>query len=186
MINLKQLAQMAGVDVSTVSRALNDSERVKPQTKALIKSLAEKHHYVPNDMARSLVGKKNDTIGVLVPELLNTFYAEVIEGIEEAGNERGYSLMFGKSRFAGEEEIKLIDMFMRRRVDGIILCSSSRRTIEHLRKLKKSIPVVIADTFEPYADLDVVTIDHEYGVGGVIDHLLALGHRKFGYIGDSK
>lgn len=186
MINLKQLAELAGVDVSTVSRALNDSERVKPQTKAYIKSLAEKHHYVPNDMARSLVGKKNDTIGVLVPELINTFYAEVIEGIETACGERGYSLMFGKSRFNDGEEIKLIDLFMRRRVDGIILCSSTRKAVDHLRKLKRSVPVVITDTFEACADMDVVTIDHEYGVGGVIDHFLALGHREFGYIGDSK
>ncbi len=186
MINIKKLAQIAGVDVSTVSRALNDSERVKPKTKAYIKALAEQHNYVPNDMARSLVGKKSFTIGVLVPEFINTFYAEVIEGLDSVFYDLGYTMIFGKSRFKHEEETKIIDMFVLRKVDGIVMCSASMVTVEYLMKLKKSIPVVLTDSYDVYDEMDMVSIDNERGVNFVIEHLLSLGHSRFGYIGDSK
>lgn len=184
MINIKKLAKLAGVDVSTVSRALNDSSRVKPQTKAYIKELAEKHNYRPNDMARSLVGKRNFTIGVLIPELINTFYGEVIEGLESVFNARGYMMFFGNSRFDPEEEIKFVNMFIRRNVDGIVLCSTYASTFEYLKKLKRGIPVVLTDIFESYSDMDTVGIDHEAGIRAVIAHLRSLGHTRFAYIGD--
>lgn len=185
-INIKKLAELAGVDVSTVSRALNDSDRVKPETKRRIKALAEQYQYVRNDVARSLVSQKNDSIGVLVPEFVNTFYAEIIEGLEGVFRGAGYTMIFGKSGFDPEEEAKIIDMFVRRSVDGIVLCSPNRITVDSWRKLKRDIPLVLLDAFEPYPDVDAVGIDNEQGVQAIVDHLVMLGHKEFAFIGDSK
>jgi DNA-binding LacI/PurR family transcriptional regulator len=184
MTSLKKLAELAGVDVSTVSRALNDSPRVKLETKELIKSLALEHNYVPDDIARGLVGKRTFNIGVIIPEFRNTFYSEIIEGIESVLSNKGYSLLFGKSDFKFENEIKYMDIFFGKRVDGIIACSVSKQAIDHFKKNKRNIPLVLTDSYYKESEYDTVTIDNFYGIQRIIEHLVSSGHKKIGFIGD--
>jgi Transcriptional regulators len=185
MTSLKELANLAGVDVSTVSRALNDSPRVKPKTKELIKQLAKQYNYIPDDLARGLIGKQTFTIGVIVPEFLNTFYAEIIEGFESVLSKEGYSMLFGKSGFKSENEVTCINLFYRKRVDGIIACSISLETIDYLKKHKRNIPIVLADTFHSCAEFDSVSIDNIFGVQCVVEYLVNHGHKSIGFIGDT-
>jgi LacI family transcriptional regulator len=184
MISMKELAKLACVDVSTVSRALSDSPKVKPETKEAIKKLAEQHRYVPDDLARGLVGKQTFTIGVIIPEFINTFYAEMIEGMEKVLSEKGYTILFGKSGFSLRSEIEYFNTFLRKRVDGVIACSISGEFLKHTRKMNRSLPLVLADTYATDTEFDIVTIDNAYGVQCVIDHLVQLGHKNIGFIGD--
>jgi len=184
MVSLKELAKLAGVNVSTVSRALNDSPKVKPATKELIKKLANQYNYVPDDLARGLVSKKTFTIGVIIPEFLNTFYAEIIEGMENILSKEGFSMFFGKSGFKEENEIKYFDLFLRKRVDGIMACSISSKSLDIIKRYKRNIPVVLADNFISCDEFDSVSIDNFYGVQCIIEHLINLGHRRIAFIGD--
>lgn len=184
MINLKEIAKIAGVDVSTVSRALNDSDRVKPETKELIRNIAKQYNYVPDDIARGLVGKKTYSIGVIIPEFINTFYAEIIEGLESVLSLEGYSLLFGKSDFSSKNEIKYINLFLRKRVDGIIACATSKECLDNIKKLKRDMPVVLVEPSVPCSDFESISIDNSFGVQKVIEHFVQLGHRKIGFIGD--
>jgi len=184
MVNLKEIAKIAGVDVSTVSRALNDSDRVKPETKELIKRIAKQYNYVPDDIARGLVGKKTYSIGVIIPEFINTFYAEIIEGLESIFSTEGYSMLFGKSDFLPQNEIKYTNLFFRKRVDGIIACAISKECMDYIKKQKREMPVVLVDSFTYHQDFDSVSIDNAFGVQKVIEYLVQEGHRKIGFIGD--
>lgn len=185
MSSLKEIAQIAGVDASTVSRALNDSPRVKRETKEMIKKLAKQYNYVPDELARGLVNKKTYTVGIVIPEFMNTFYAEIVEGLESVFSVEGYSMLFGKSDFNLENEIKCLDIFFRKRVDGIICCAVSKGALEHIKKCKRDMPVVMVDPFISCPEFDTVSIDNSYGVQCVIEYLLKLGHKRIGFIGDS-
>lgn len=184
MTSLKELAKLAGVDISTVSRALSDSPRVKLETKELIKRLAQDYNYVPDDLARGLVGKQTFTIGVIIPEFMNTFYAELIEGLESVTSSKGYTLLFGKSGFVFKQEMEYFNTFLRKRVDGIIVCSISEEFLRHVKSKNYSVPLVLADPYTTKPEFDIVTIDNSYGVQCVIDHLVRLGHKEIGFIGD--
>lgn len=184
MSSLREIARLAGVDISTVSRALNDSPRVKKSTKDLIKRLAAEHNYVPDQIARGLVSRRTYTVGIVIPEFRNTFYAEIIEGLEGRLSEEGFSLLFGKSDFNQDKEISYFDILISKRVDGIIGCSISEHTLEVFTKRNKGIPLVLIDTYFKQNDYDTVTIDNTYGVEKVVEHLAALGHKRIGFIGD--
>ena len=157
---------------------------MKFETKELIKSIAHQYNYVPDDIARGLVGKKTFTIGVIIPEFINTFYAEIIEGLESVFAGEGYSMLFGKSDFTYENEIKYITLFLRKRVDGIIACSTTKECLEQIKSIKKDIPVVLADTFALSPDFDSISVDNEFGVQNVIEYLVEMGHENIGFIGD--
>lgn len=185
MISLKELAKIAGVDVSTISRALNDSPRVKPETKDRIRKLANQYNYIPDEVARGLVGKRTNTVGIIIPEFSNTFYSEIIEGLEGVFNQDGFSMLFGKSNYKTENENRIIDLFMRKRVDGIIACSISENSLHDFRKNKVNIPLVLVDSFSNTSEFDSVSIDNAYGVECVINYLVGLGHRSIGFIGNN-
>lgn len=184
MSSLKEIARLARVDISTVSRALNDSPRVKKSTKDLIKRLAAEHNYVPDEIARGLVSRKTNTIGIIIPEFRNTFYAEIIEGLEGVLSDAGFALLFGKSDFNIDKEIGYIDILISKRVDGIIACTLTENALNTIRNKSKSIPIVLIDTYLKQNDYDSITIDNVYGVDKVVEHLSTLGHKRVGFIGD--
>lgn len=185
MITLKDIAKKAGVNVSTVSRALNDDPRVKKETKSLIVAIAKQLNYQPDDLARGLVRKETKTIGVIVPEFINVFYAEVIGAIEEKLAEKGFSIILGKSDFDSQKEKDYIQLFLRKRVDGIIV-SSHMQTYELFKRMKnQKTPIVLIDTYGDEPEFNSINIDNIYGVKQVIGHLVTLGHRDIAFIGDN-
>jgi DNA-binding LacI/PurR family transcriptional regulator len=185
MISLKELAKISGVNVSTVSRALNNSNRVKLETKEQIKKLAIEYNYIPDDRARGLVGKNTFTVGIIIPEFINTFYAEIIEGLDSVLKKAGYTMLFGKSGFSFRNEMDYLKIFQSKRVEGIIACSVSQEFLNQARKIAKNIPLVLADTFTIDRDFDSVSIDNVFGVESVVEYLLKSGHKKIGFISDT-
>src|SRR5574341_2390451 len=134
-LSIKDIAKAANVSYSTVSRALSDSPRVKPETKQRIQRIAAEMGYLPSAIARSLVTRRTNTIGVVVTTITDLFFAEVIHAIEETALKYEYNVILANSGGKPEHEAGVIRALREKRVDGIILIAASSKG-EDLRKEK--------------------------------------------------
>ena len=186
-ITLKVIAEEFGVSIATVSKALNDSFDIGQQTKDKIKAYAEKHHYTPNKIARSLVQKKTKTIGVIIPNIMNNFFAQVFVGIEEMATERGYNLISCISNESFEKEVATMEILQGGMLDGFILSLSEETQIKqdyaHLeRSMAQGIPVLLFDRVTSKVDCDKVIVDDLQGAYNATQHLLRSGCKRIAVI----
>lgn len=177
-VTLKYIAERAGVDVSTVSRALNGSKRVKIETRDEICQIANELQYRPNELARGLVTHKTRTVGVIVPEVSNSFYSGVLMSIEKELTACGYAMILGLSHYQPETERHCLDLFLSKRVDGLISFSTM------ICGVGTTVPAVLVDFKDSANDMDLVASDNAYGVQLAVDHLVSLGHKRIAYVTD--
>lgn len=146
-ISLKELAAELKLAPSTVSRALNDSYEISEATKKKVISMAEKLNYHANPFARSLRENKSKTIAVIIPERINSFFAQVMDGIEEIAQEHGYHLLVYNSHEDIEREKKIVNLLLNGRADAIVMSVSSQTSeISHLMKLHdRGLPIIFFD-----------------------------------------
>jgi DNA-binding LacI/PurR family transcriptional regulator len=183
-VSIKDLARLACVSHSTVSRALRASPVVNPETAARIQKIAEEVGYRASAVARSLVLGRSSTIGVVVTNIADPFVAGVVSGIESMAEERGYSVFLANSNAEPEREIRVVRSFEERRVDGIIV-TSSRVGALYLPLIKKMhVPVVLLNNQHPSEFAHSVVIDNVKASLVATEHLLQLGHRRIAYLGD--
>ncbi len=174
----RQIAKELGISVATVSMALNNSPRVKEETRKRIKQLAIKSNYRINETARSLSCGKTRTIGILFPKFQNSFYAHLADEIHDQLIKRDYMGIF--LSVSDERNInKCIDMLIQRKVDGIIAKHLKYPFLARLTQ--ESIPTVFYSVTD--AGVDSVIVDSGSGICNVLKHLLELGHRKIGFVG---
>ena len=135
-VTIKDLARVLDISPSTVSRALKDHPDISPETKRLVKELAEEMNYKPNLIAQGLRKSKTNTIGVIVPELIHFFFSTVISGIENVAYARGYNVILCQSDENYEREVTDTRALWNSRVDGMLV-SLSRQTIKfnHFQEL---------------------------------------------------
>ncbi|MCL2398156.1 MAG: LacI family transcriptional regulator [Defluviitaleaceae bacterium] len=181
MATLKDVADMAGVTVTTVSRMLNNKVNVSDPTKQKIYKAMETLDYIPNEVARSLLTKKSNVIGLIVPSAVNFFFAAVIQYIEEYISAHQYKLLLCISDLNKEKESEYFTMLRASRVDGVIVTSRTR-DIDKLINFKA--PIV---TIERTLSDDIPSISSDNYAGGSLaaDHLLKAGCRNLVYIGGS-
>lgn len=183
-ISIKDIARHAGVSHSTVSRALRGSELISAETVERIRRVADEAGYRPSAAARSLVTSRTSAIGVVVTTIADPFAAEVVLGIEEAAGERGYSVILANSGGEPEREMRVVRAFEERRVDGIIV-TSSRVGAAYAEVLERArVPIVLVNNQHASEFMHSVTIDNRVSAGRAVAHLVKLGHRRIGYIGD--
>ncbi|MDQ7028818.1 MAG: LacI family DNA-binding transcriptional regulator [Ardenticatenia bacterium] len=184
-VSIKDIARAAGVSHSTVSRALRDSPLISPETRARIRALAEEMGYTPDAIAQSLQAGRTFTVGVVVTSIADPFFADVVDGVESVARPAGLSVFLNASLNDPEQELLVIETFHRRRVDGIILAASRIGTeyVERLAKIR--VPIVqVSNQAESDRDfLHSVAVDDQTGARMAVEHLIALGHRRIGYIG---
>lgn len=139
MVTLKQLSEELGISVSTVSKALNNSYEINKKTRERVKKLAEKYNYKPNKFARSLRKRETKTIGVIIPNILNYFFAKVLLAIEEEANKNGYQIIICLSNNKYQKELESLELLSDGSVDGIILSMAKEteklQEISHYRKI---------------------------------------------------
>jgi len=182
--SIKDIARLAGVSHSTVSRALRNSPLISSETTALIHRIAHEAGYTPSAAARSLVTRRTAAIGVVVTTIADPFAAEVVAGVEDAAAERDYSVILANSGADPAREVKVVRSFEERRVDGIIV-TSSRVGASYLETLSQTrVPIVLINNQHPSEFLHSVMIDNVAASRQAVRHLLDLGHRRIGYIGD--
>lgn len=185
-VTIKDIARLAGVTHSTVSRALHGHPGIAPETAARIKKIAEEMGYVPSAVARGLKTNRTHALGVIVSRLDDPFFGEILQGIEEVSQGAGYSLFVAASQRNFEREQAIVQAMGARRVDGLIICSTNFGE-EHERKLKSyGIPIVAVDNQALNDYQYSIYHDDLYGSQLATQHLIDLGHQNIAYLGNEE
>ncbi|UZD23112.1 LacI family DNA-binding transcriptional regulator [Algoriphagus halophytocola] len=187
-ISLKELAAELKLAPSTVSRALNDSYEISEATKKKVISMAEKMNYHANPFARSLRENKSKTIAVIIPERINNFFAQVMDGIEEIAQEHGYHLLVYNTKEDVEKEKKIVNLLLNGRADAIAMSVSSQTSdVSHLKKLHdRGLPIIFFDRIcDEIATTKFITNDHQSAYEGT-KHLIQQGCKKIAFLMLSK
>jgi len=187
-ITIKEVAREAGVSIATVSRVLNGKDGIKPSTKDRVEQVIGKYNFSPDHIARSMIVKESKTIGLLVPQLSNEYWASLAEVVEEALWQQGYTLLLCTSSTRNDslqKEKAAIHSFIQRKVDGIIYSTSSGWSdsfLEFTEQIKRyGVPIVAFD--QKIQGLSQIYGDHLQGAMDAVKHLIQLGHRSIAYIG---
>ncbi len=181
---IKEIAKILKVSVSTVSRALNDHSSIGLTTKMRVKKLAEELNYEPNQKAIQFLHGKSFVVGVILPELSESFFSAAISGIEDVAYKRNYTVLLAQSHDNAEREKLLVEKMKTQRVDGLLVSiSKTTSTYEHFDNCRKlNIPVVFFDRIPPLKDIHYVASNLETGTFEAVNFLLKKGHRSIGMI----
>ena len=187
MITLKELAKQLNVSVSTVSKALHDAKDIGEDTKKRIKEAAELYNYRPNKTALALKVNKTNTIGVVVPDILNSFFAKVLHGIEEYATTKGYDTIICVSHEQLKKEAKSVELMLQGRVDGFIISLSSEtlstQRYSHLDQInlnKKGL--VLFDRTTSEIDCDKVVINDQKSIYDATRILISKQKTKIAFV----
>jgi DNA-binding LacI/PurR family transcriptional regulator len=183
-ISIKDIARVARVSHPTVSRAIRHSPLVKRETAEKIREIANKMGYRPNAVARGLVTRRTNTLGVVVTTIADPFIGEVVSGIEETANERGFSVFLANSNADPAREIKVVQSFQERRVDGILVAASRVGALYAPMLSRLKVPIVLINNQHPEEFVDSVVIDNVAASMKAVQYLIQLGHRRIAYMGD--
>ncbi|MBM3427004.1 MAG: LacI family transcriptional regulator [Bacteroidetes bacterium] len=183
-VTMKEIAKKLGVSVSTVSRALQDSPELHPETKRKITEVAKEMNYRPNLLAQSLRISRSKTLGVIVPEITSHFFASCISGIQDTANTRGYNVMICQSNERLFQEKANIQTLVSSQVDGLLISlSRETNTFGHLHELyDREINFVLFDRVEEDIPVSKVTFNDAGGAYQVVKHLLENGFRRIAYV----
>lgn len=164
-ITIKQIAKALSVSISTVSKALNDSYEISDETKRKIQEYAKLHKYKPNALALSLQNKKTKTIGIIIPNILNYYFARVLRGIEKVATDRGYNIVTCITNESYKKEVDTMEMLSNGTIDGFIACISletlKKENFNHFHSiLEEGTPIVLYDRVHKNIHCDKVVTDN--------------------------
>lgn len=184
MAKLRDIAEKTGLSVSTVSRALRDAPDIKPATIDLVKRTAQQMGYRVR-----LMSEKCKCIGLIVPELVSNYYAEMAETIHRALKKRGYSLITAIGGFESASILTAFDELQMHDICGVIVndCFQLKGGDDlqrHNRITQSTLPLILISENAVRSHVDVIRVDNAMAVRLIIDHLIELGHRRIGYIGE--
>ena len=180
--SIKDIAQEAGVAISTVSNVINNSRFVTSQTKEKVLNAIKKIGYRPNIIARGLRIHSTRTVAVIVPDISSSFFSQVINGIEEIARKRNYTMILGCTSFDFNEEERITNILLDSFIDGFIFFSGFDNH-ELIKKIyDRNIPVVALDKDLGETDIPTVVIDNFAAAQSCVDYLCSLGHKKIGYV----
>ncbi|QCP49669.1 LacI family DNA-binding transcriptional regulator [Trinickia violacea] len=182
MATIKDVAAVAGVSFTTVSHVVNNSRPVSADVRAKVERAISQLNYVPSAVARSLKARATATIGLVVPNSTNPYFAELARGIEDGCARKGYCVFFCNSDDDPAKQRSYLRVLQEKRIDGLIIASAGDDAVlaESLADARE--PLVIVDRNIEGLAADLVQIDHEKGAYLATKHLLELGHAKIGCI----
>lgn len=179
-VTIYDVAKKAGVGIGTVSRVINNSPQISPQTKTKILKIIRELKYQPSVMARGLALKKTSIIACIVPFFTGYFYFEVLNGIQQALSNYGYDLILNSvDRLEKKEEV-LKRTIRERKVDGVLLMSLPISDKLASKFIESKLPIVLVDNY--HDALDSITIENKEGAFVATEHLIKLGHKNIGMI----
>ncbi len=185
-MTIRDVAERAGVSSMTVSRVINESTRVSPETRSRVERAISDLGYVPSRLARGLSARRTGTLAVIVPDVANPFFTLIVRAAEEVARRAGYRAILCDTRADLTVEREVIEEMIAHRVEGIAIAPVSDRSREQLRRLAAfGIPFVLLDRTVPGIDADAVLGDSSDGAERLVEHLIALGHRRIGLIVES-
>ncbi len=186
VLTIKDIAKMAGVSVSTVSRVINDSGYVKEEKKDLIKRIIAETGYRPSAVARNLTDNSSDTIGLVMPERVNPFFMKIYDGVAGKADERQMSVLFFATADDEERQTEILEYLKSQRVRGVLITPGlyyTEHTVESLKRLEDSgIPVVLIDRNIEGGAFDAILINNRDAVYNAVKSIIASGHRKIAVV----
>ena len=181
-ITIKDVAKQAGVSISTVSRVINDSKPVTDEVKQKVLDVIKETGYIPNPLARSLVTKKSQLIGVIVPEVSDSFVNEILNGIEEVAKMYDYEILLANTYSDKAQELKCINLLRAKQVEGIVMISWKVEE-EHINYIQNcGIPAsYISKTARDY-DIHTVSVNNTEATYDMTKYLIEKGHKDIAFI----
>lgn len=186
-VTLQDVGRRAGVSAMTVSRVINGRAGVDAETQRKVEEAIAELDYVPNRIARGLLSQKTQTIGLIVPDVVNPFFAPVVRGAETTARRAGYRVLLCNSEGDLRLEREYIEDLVAHRVEGLLLApasDASRHSVFPL--LRGGFPLVLLDRSLPDSDCDLVVSDSVSGARRLVEHLLAIGHRDIAHFTDAE
>ncbi len=181
-VTIQDVAEAAGVSRQTVSRAINDRGEISPETRAQILRIAEEMNYRPSSIARGLATQRTGTLGLVVPDVANPFFAEVARGAEHEAYAAGYNVFLCNTDEDPRREIAVLRSLEEKRVDGVMLCSSRLDDDALHESLSRHASVVLVNRQLNGYEFGCVLIDDEKGGQAITWHLLNTGHHAIGFL----
>ena len=183
---IKDVAKLAEVSISTVSRVINDSKPVSPEVRRRVLNAIEELGYKPNEVARSLVTKKSNLIGLIVNDIGDSYVAQIVRGVEEVGRMYNYDIVLCSSYGSKDTEIKFAQVLRRKQVEGIIVVSEilNKENIEQIKEYK--IPYVYLNKYYDSIESPTVSIDNYEASCMMTEYLISLGHKNILYVTNEK
>jgi DNA-binding LacI/PurR family transcriptional regulator len=178
------VAKLAGVSKSTVSHVINQSRFVEEQTKQKVLKATQELDYRPSSVARSLVSKRTHTVGLLISEVSNPFYPDVIHGVEDVALTYGYNVFLCNTSYDLDRGLHFIQSLVDKQVDGVLFMSSNLSPAWLVELERHRIPSVVLD-WEVQATggfLSTIQLDFETGIYEAVNHLVELGHKHFAHV----
>jgi DNA-binding LacI/PurR family transcriptional regulator len=187
-VTIKDIAKALGLSTSTVSRALRDSYEISPETKQLVLHYAREINYRPNPIALSLKEKRSRSIGVIVSEIANSFFSQIINGIESIAYSKGYNVIISQSRESYERELINMDFLSSRSVDGFLISvSTETKDFSHISDLyDRGLPIVFVDRMVASIDTHKVIADNFKGAYDATTHLIKSGYQRIAHLANSE
>ncbi len=187
-VTIKDIAKALGLSTSTVSRALRDSYEISPETKKRVLEYSEKINYRPNPIALSLKEKRSRSIGIIVCEIANSFFSQIINGIESIAYDKGYNVIIAQSHESYEREVLNLQYLASRSIDGLLISvSSETQEMDHLRSLhEKGFPIVFFDRVVDELQTHKVIVDNFKGAYDASLHLVKNGFRNIAALAGSE
>jgi LacI family transcriptional regulator len=183
---MSDVAEAAGVSVKTVSRVVNEEPGVRPETAEAVRRTIAQLGFSRNDLARALRhGRRSGLFGLVIEDVSNPFYSAIARGVEEVTRSRGILAIAASSDEDGDRERDLVRLFCERRVDGLLIVPAGNDHGYMLPELRSGTRVVFIDRPPRKIDADVVLLDNVGGARTAVEHLLAQGHRRIGFVGDA-
>ncbi len=186
-LTLKQIAKELDVSISTVSKALKNSDEISEATRQKIQAFAKLYNYKPNNIALSLKNRKTKTIAVIIPEIVHDFFAMVISGIENLANQYGYNVLICLSNESYEREVINMEMLAAGSIDGFVISLSketqAKKDYHHIKEIiNQGMPVVMFDRVTREVYTDKVIIDDVLATQEAIQYFISKGRKKIGFI----
>ncbi len=182
-VTIKDVASLAGVSPMTVSRVINESDRVSPETQRRVEKAITQLGYIPSRLARGLSGRRTGTLALIVPDVANPFFTMIVRAAEEVARRSAYRVILCDTRADLAVERDVIEELIAHRVEGIAIAPVSDQSKPHLARLSRfGVPFVLIDRTVAGVDCDAVLGDSVGGARRLVEHLVGLGHRHIGMI----
>ncbi len=179
---MKDVAQKAQVSTATVSRALMNPDKVSQATRNRVEQAALEVGYFPQAMGRNVKRNESRTILVIVPDICDPFFSEIIRGIEVTAAEQGYLVLIGDCAHQNQQEKTFIDLIITKQIDGMLLLGSRLPFDASIEEQRNLPPMVMANEFAPELELPTVHIDNLTAAFNAVNYLQELGHKRIGCI----
>jgi len=178
-VTIREVAERAGVSTMTVSRVLNESHRVQPETRQKVERVISELGYVPNSLARGLSSQKTGVIALIVADVANPFFTKLVRGAENVAWRNGYRAILCNTENDINREKAYLDAMLAQRVEGLIIAPASDQSRRQLSVVEHNkVPFVLVDRTVEGLEYDLVEGDNLAGARRLVEHLISLGHRR--------